>query len=263
MIVLQIYADNPLRNFHYLIACPETRDALVIDPLDVKKCLDAAGSHDLNITKILNTHEHWDHIDGNEEMREKTGAKLYAHHGAVAKIGNVDVGLKAGDTVDIGTTVSLRVMDTPGHTMSHLCLLSNTDQPALFCGDTLFNAGAGNCHNGGDPDILYDTFSDQLDQLPDHTRIFPGHDYIVNNLEFTLDREPGNEQALIMLEKLRGQDPHDAYITTMGDERRINSFFRLTNTDIINKLKSEDSKISTNPEPREIFKALRQLRNHW
>jgi len=235
----------------------------VIDPLDVKRCLDAAASHDLNITKILNTHEHWDHIDGNAEMQRKTGAQVYAHHGAVEKIGNVDVGLEAGDTIAIGATVSLRVLDTPGHTMSHLCLLSNSDQPALFCGDTLFNAGAGNCHNGGDPDVLYETFSNQLDRLIDQTRIYPGHDYIVNNLEFTLDREPDNEATQIMLEKLRGQDPHNAYITTMGDERRINSFFRLTNPAIIQKLKSENSKISDNPAPREIFKALRHLRNHW
>jgi hydroxyacylglutathione hydrolase len=144
MIIRQIYADNPLRNFHYLIACPETGDALVIDPLDVQKCLEVAEKDKLKITKILNTHEHWDHIGGNEEMREKTGAQVYAHHSAVETIGNVDVGLKAGDTISVGTTVTLKVMDTPGHTMSHLCLLSETTPPALFCGDTLFNAGAGN-----------------------------------------------------------------------------------------------------------------------
>lgn len=263
MIVIQIYAENPLRNFHYLIACPVTRDAMVIDPLDVQKCLDAAADQDLNITKILNTHEHYDHIGGNGEMQKKTGARIYAHHGAMDTIGNVDVGLHAGDTVSIGTTITLKILDTPGHTKSHVCLLSNTDQPALFCGDTLFNAGAGNCYNGGDPDDLYETFSQQLDQLPDQTRIYPGHDYIINNLEFTLDREPGNEEAHIMLEKLRHQDPHNAYITTMADERRINSFFRLTSPAIIQKLKAEDSAISDNPEPREIFKALRQLRNYW
>ncbi|NOZ66888.1 MAG: hydroxyacylglutathione hydrolase [Alphaproteobacteria bacterium] len=263
MIVHQIYADNPLRNFHYLIACPESRDALVIDPLDVSRCLDVAAKHDLKITKILNTHEHWDHVDGNAEMKQATGAIIYAHHGAMDKIGNVDIGLKAGDEISIGTSVTLTALDTPGHTMSHLCLLSNGKDPALFCGDTLFNAGAGNCHHGGDPDILYDTFSQQLDKLPDDTRIYPGHDYIVNNLEFTLDREPSNAQAQAMLEKLKGQDPHDAYITTMADERRINSFFRLENPAIIKKLKSENTKISDTPKPREIFKALRELRNHW
>src|SRR3546814_6653314 len=91
----------------------------------------------------------------------------------------------AGDVVKVGRTVELESLDTPGHTMSHVCLLSRGDQPALFCGDTLFNAGAGNCHNGGHPSELYQTFAGQLAKLPDDTLIYPGHDYIGNNLRFT------------------------------------------------------------------------------
>ena len=79
--------------------------------------------------------------------------------------------------------------------MCHICLRSHGDQPALFSGDTLFNAGAGNCHNGGDPTTLYATFADQLARLPDDTRVYPGHDYIENNLRFTLEREPDNAAA--------------------------------------------------------------------
>ena len=68
--------------------------------------------------------------------------------------------------------------------MCHICLLAHTDQPALFSGDTLFNAGAGNCHNGGHPDELYETFDQQLSKLRDDTLVYPGHDYLVNNLRF-------------------------------------------------------------------------------
>ena len=95
-------------------------------------------------------------------MIAATGAELLAHHGAKNKIPDVDVGLHAGDSITIGQTVELEVLDTPGHTMSHVCLVSDTDEPALFSGDTLFNAGAGNCHNGGHPEELYETFSSQL-----------------------------------------------------------------------------------------------------
>lgn len=263
MIIHQIYADNPLRNFHYLIACPESREALVIDPLDVARCLEVAKRHNLTITKIVNTHEHWDHIGGNEEMRGETGAKLYAHYGAIGVIENVDVGLQAGDHITVGQTVRLKVLDTPGHTRSHLCLLSDTDTPALFCGDTLFNAGAGNCHNGGDVNDLYDTFSRQLALLPEETRIYPGHDYILTNLEFTLDREPGNQAAQIMHDTLRNQDPHHAHITTLAEERQINSFFRLDSPVIIQKLQSEEAGFSRAPHAREVFTALRARRNTW
>ena len=106
--------------------------------------------------------------------------------------------------------------------MSHVCLLSHTDTPALFCGDTLFNAGAGNCHNGGHPKELYDTFASQLAKLSDDTLIYPGHDYIANNLNFTLDREPDNERAQALLEEIRDQDPNAALVSTLALEKEIN-----------------------------------------
>ena len=121
-----------------------------------------------------------------------TGAKVLAHAGGASRIGGVDRGLARGDVIKIGRTVELETLDTPGHTRAHVCLLAHGDAPALFCGDTLFNAGAGNCHNGGDPGLLYETFVNQLAQLPDATRVYPGHEYMARNLAFTLDREPGN-----------------------------------------------------------------------
>src|SRR5258707_497418 len=81
------------------------------------------------------------------------------------------------------------------------------DTPALFCGDTLFNAGAGNCHNGGRPNELYNSFVGQLAKLPEETLIYPGHDYIARNLAFTLDREPDNAKAKTMLPQMERQDP--------------------------------------------------------
>ncbi|MBI2747761.1 MAG: MBL fold metallo-hydrolase, partial [Burkholderiales bacterium] len=195
MIVKQIWTANAYRNFNYLIACGETGEALAVDPLDHEKCLKAARDEGWDITQILNTHEHRDHTGGNGPMVEKTGAKILAHKNAKDKISGIARGLAAGDIVRIGKTVELEALDTPGHTMSHVCLRSHTDQPALFCGDTLFNAGAGNCHNGGHPEALYKTFSEQLANLPDDTLIYPGHDYIENNLRFTLSREPDNRRA--------------------------------------------------------------------
>ena len=174
MLVEQIWTGNAYRNFNYLIACSETGEALAIDPLDHRKCLDAAKSKGWEITQVLNTHEHGDHTGGNGPVIEATGAKLLAHHNAGPRIDGIDVGLSAGDTVGVGRSVELLALDTPGHTMSHICLLSKTDQPALFSGDTLFNAGAGNCHGGGHPKELYETFVQQLDKLADDTLVYPG-----------------------------------------------------------------------------------------
>ncbi len=132
-------------------------------------------------------------------MVAATGAKVLAHVNAKDKIPEMDQGLRAGDVIKIGKTVELECLDTPGHTMSHICVTAHGDTPALFCGDTLFNAGAGNCHNGGHPNELYNTFVGQLAKLPEETLIYPGHDYIARNLAFTLDREPDNGKAKAML----------------------------------------------------------------
>ncbi|NJN40355.1 MAG: hydroxyacylglutathione hydrolase [Gammaproteobacteria bacterium] len=263
MIVKQIWTANNYRNFNYLIACSESGEALAVDPLDHDKCLKAARDAGWTITQILNTHEHHDHTGGNDAMVRKTGAKILAHKNAKDKIAGMTRGLSAGDVVKVGKTVELEALDTPGHTMSHVCLLSHTDQPALFCGDTLFNAGAGNCHNGGHPAELYATFSGQLDKLPAATRIYPGHDYIENNLRFTLDREPGNAAAQAMLDRLSGQDPNQAYVSTLEVERQVNTFFRLTSPAVIAALRETFPDLPGNPDPRTVFLKLRELRNKW
>jgi len=263
MIVKQIWTANRYRNFNYLIACEETGEALAIDPLDSAQCLAVAHDAGFEITQVLNTHEHHDHIGGNQAIVEATGAKVLAHHQAHDKIPGVDRGLAAGDVVRVGKTVELEVLDTPGHTMCHLCLRAHGDQPAIFTGDTLFNAGAGNCHNGGDPQRLFETFATQLESLDAATQIFPGHDYLANNLRFTLAREPDNADAQAMLERYADQDPAQAHVTTMAQERRVNTFFRLRSPSVIEALREAFPDLPANPDPRTVFLKLRELRNHW
>lgn len=263
MIVEQIWTGNAYRNFNYLIACEETGEALAIDPLDYQKCLAAAEQNGWRITQILNTHEHGDHTGGNQPMIAATGAKLLAHRNAKNTIAGIDIGLDAGDVIKVGRSVELLALDTPGHTMTHICLLSKTDEPALFCGDTLFNAGAGNCHHGGHPHELYETFATQLAGLDDGTRIYPGHDYIGNNLAFTLNREPDNAAANALLADVKQQNPDNALVSTLALEKEINTFFRLHSPLVIAKLREEFPDMSDDPDPETVFLKLRELRNKW
>ncbi len=263
MIIEQIWTGNAYRNFNYVIACPESGEALAIDPLDHEKCLAAARDKGWEITQILNTHEHGDHTGGNTPMVAATGAKLLAHHGAGHSIEGIDRGLRAGDVVRVGKTVELEALDTPGHTMSHVCLLSHTESPALICGDTLFNAGAGNCHGGGHPAELYETFAGQLAGLPDDTRVYPGHDYWRNNLEFTLDREPDNAKAKALLDDMSEHDPGNALVSTLALEKEVNAFFRLHSPSVLAKLREAFPDLPDDLDPKTVFIKLRELRNDW
>ena len=263
MIVERIWTGNAYRNYNYLIACPESGEALAIDPLDHQKCLAAAKAKGWEITQILNTHEHHDHTGGNAAVVAATGAKVIAHHRTGGRIEGVDRGVKAGDVIKVGKTVELECLDTPGHTMCHICLRSHTDQPALFSGDTLFNAGAGNCHNGGDPATMYTTFVTQLATLPDDTQVYPGHDYIENNLRFTMAREPDNTAAQALLPEVAGHDPARSVVTTLAQEKQFNTFLRLSSPSVIATLRESFPDLPERPDAKTVFIKLRELRNSW
>jgi len=262
MIVEQIWTGNAYRNYNYLIACPHSGEAIAIDPLESQMCFDKAKEKGWQITKILNTHEHGDHTGGNINLMNLTGAEVMAPEGASKNIPGMTIGLIEGDIVKIGKEVELEVLDTPGHTMTHICLFSRTDKPVLFSGDTIFGAGVGNCHNGGHPEELYETFNTKFRDLPGATLIYPGHDYLQTNLEFTLDREPNNKEAQKLLNSVKDSEA-GSITTNLNMENNINTFFRLSNNTIIDRLREKFPELSSNPSQKEVFLLLRQLRNKW
>lgn len=261
MIIEQIWTANLFRNFNYLVACPDTGEAVAIDPLAHKKCRQRAEDRGWRITRIVNTHHHIDHTGGNRRLAARTGATIAAHRNAIGAIRGVDQGLDGGDVIRVGTTVELAVLDTPGHTFSDLCLLTTGDKPTLFSGDTLFNAGVGNCRHG-DPGVLYRTFSEQLALLHDDTRIYPGHDYLRKNLRFALSVEPDNEAVQQLLSRLPVKG-HLEFISTLGQERRINPFLRLNQATIHHQLRAQHPTLPDNPEPETVFRLLRLARDRW
>ena len=137
MLIKQIPIRNNLRNYMYLLACERTLEAIAIDPLDHALCLQVAKELGWHIKIVANTHHHHDHIGGNEPVITATGAELVAHAEAMQAIPNVDRGLHAGDTLQCGE-LSLKVMDTPGHTMSHICLYFACSLPYFVCIDMYF-----------------------------------------------------------------------------------------------------------------------------
>ena len=247
MQIEQIYTGSPLRNFSYIVHGAD-EFAYVIDPYYSQQIVEVLEQRQLRLRAIINTHEHWDHVCGNAELRRRTGCEVWAHAGARSAIPDIDRVLAQDDLLSFSPQQALKVLDTPGHTFAHVCLLAVEEgrPTGIFCGDTLFNAGVGNCRNGGDAKTLARTIRDKFCSLPDDVCIYPGHEYWENNLRFTLSVEPDNQRAQeLLLQIERGELPPG----TMALEREVNTFVRL-------ETKDKDAATAE-------FLRLRALRDKW
>lgn len=187
MIVKQL-PMAPLENFSYIVGCPETRTAVVIDPgEDVDTIAEAARSDHLIIRYIFNTHHHWDHIAGNSALKNSTGAELVMHaleddivQGRVPKINPgsrtsppADIRIEGQKTFTVGR-IAFDIFFTPGHTPGGMCLHA---EGHLLTGDTLFVGDSGRTDLPGGHRPTLGASIRKLMRLPDETVVWPGHDY--------------------------------------------------------------------------------------
>ena len=259
MKIHQRYTHNQLRNFNYILELDDKR-ALVIDPWDPNEINEFLDMNHLSLYAIINTHEHWDHTQGNQALVDQHSCEVWAHKNGEGKIPALSRSLSAGEIINLNDKDQLLVLDTPGHTFAHCCFMvkENNVSKAIFTGDTLFNAGVGHCKGGGDEKVLYQTIIEQFHILDDSVIVYPGHDYLENNLRFTLKYEPTNSAASAWLKKVANSSYWPGIIqTTIKDEKSFNTFFRLNNAEIINNLSLDK------PDDEQVFLALRARRDNW
>ena len=254
MNIGRIYNNNDGRNFSYVV--DNGKSAYVIDPYRSQLVINYLEEKGLKLEAIINTHDHHDHTHGNYDLIDYTDncCQVVAH--PESTIDEAPEQLRDGSFLDLCCEKELiRVVYTPGHTMSHLSLFFFDPQRggksrAVFCGDTLFTAGVGNCHNGGDVTTLYHTLKKYFYCLPSSTKIYPGHEYWHNNLNFTLSLEDDNQKARDILSRLN-DDPAQALVSSIAIEREVNPFFRLDRHRL-----ADESELDT-------FIRLRAMRDKW
>lgn len=170
--VLQIPVGQ-MANFTYIVADEENGDAAIIDPSwDLDEVFHVLKKNDWRAKYVINTHTHFDHVLGNDQVAEVTGAKIVQHKNSQLE---KHVAVSDGDTIEIGS-VRLRVLHTPGHSKDSMCLI--LDGQLIFTGDTLF---VGNCGRidlpGSDPAEMYHSLFDRLAKLDENLVVYPGHNY--------------------------------------------------------------------------------------
>ena len=177
--------------FAYLLGDPSTGEALVIDPAaNIDGIIAQADQNKFKIQHIVNTHGHVDHIAGNLDMKNKTGAKIIIHESDAEMLTSTpamilkmfgakqspaaDRTVRDGDIISVGG-ISLKVLHTPGHSPGSMSLYT---EGYVFTGDTLFVGGVGRTDlPGGSSQVMARSIQQKLCTLPDDTKVLPGHNY--------------------------------------------------------------------------------------
>jgi sulfur dioxygenase len=228
MILKQIRSTDDTGTLSYLIVDEDTRNAVVIDPNieDLQSILDTTKDTNAHITQVIDTHTHADHVSAAGELKRLTGAKLVMHENTKNKWKIVDQGDKFGigdilrknaafevdrfvndgDEIVVGQ-LKIRVLFTPGHTDNHISLLLDDN---VFTGDLLLIGQAGRSDlPGGNPREQYDSLFNNVLNLPDATKIYPGHDYEENTFSYLHEERRTNPFLQSMTE--------EEYVKFVGD----------------------------------------------
>ena len=227
----------------------------VIDPGESEPVNRVLFQKNWSLDQIINTHHHYDHTNGNLELKKKWGAKLTAPEEEKNKIKNIDIGVIDDDEIDIAG-LKARVIHTPGHTLGHVMFYLKKEK-ILFAGDTIFSLGCGRVFEGSMKDMFFSL--NKIKSLDPETLIYCGHEYTENNLKFALEVDKQNEDLKIFSEKIT--DLKRSNLPTipslLKDELNCNPFLR---TDDVNISLYFKNKRNNNLE---IFTELRNLKDKF
>jgi hydroxyacylglutathione hydrolase len=246
-------------NLVWILVCKKTGAAAVVDGPDAENTLAYCKEHGIELTHILNTHTHGDHIGINRDLQARgllSNLKVIGPAGALDEVPGLTQGVKQGDTCQVGA-LTLKVMLTEGHIVGHVSFVL---EDVVFCGDALFTGGCGRVFTG-DFRASYEGL-EKLSALDGKTRVCCAHEYTQDGLRFALSVEPENQalkkryDAVVKLREAGGC----AVPSTIGEERDTNPFLRFGSEALIKHVREQanDSSLSA---PLEVFTATRKLKD--
>jgi hydroxyacylglutathione hydrolase len=215
VLVVPVLIDN----FVYLVCRDD--EAVLIDAGEANPIFNALETNGLRLQKLLITHTHHDHIGGCRAIQDRLGVQ------------STSPGIESGIFPMLGTVCES--ISTPGHMAVHKCYYFQ-ELGILFAGDTLINGACGRLL-GGTAEQLFNSLQ-LIKQLPDETRIFGGHDYLADNMEFALSVEPGNADMQARL-NLHRTDPASAIFETLSEEKKTNPFLRVHTVEAFTALRKQ------------------------
>jgi hydroxyacylglutathione hydrolase len=249
--ILPVLTDN----YIYLVHDPVSLETAAIDPALAEPVLAALKEKGWQLTYILNTHHHSDHVGGNAQLKKLTNCKIIAAQTDWDRIPSIDEGVNEGDVVSLGQHKA-SVIATPGHTRAHI-VYHFAEENILFCGDTLFVMGCGRLFEGTAEQLWHSL--QKLKALPKETLVYCTHEYTQTNGRFALTVEPDNQrlqQRMIEVNLLRS-NKQPTVPTSIAEELATNPFFREDSAGLQKNI------TVTSCNPVDIFAKVRQLKDSF
>ena len=183
-------------NYAYIIKDNESEETAIIDPSETKPIVSECEKLKLTPKFILNTHHHFDHVDGNLELAEKYQAKIVCNKADMHRINGSEIGIHPGETFNLGNSTA-EIIEASAHTQGHILIYFKEDK-ILFTGDTLFNLCIGGLFEGTSKQ-MFDVLK-KIKQLPNDVIFYPGHEYTQGGASFAFRYNQGNEHIREYLE---------------------------------------------------------------
>lgn len=221
-------------NYSYLIIDEATGKSAIIDPSESAPIIARCQELKVKPDYILNTHHHYDHTDGNLELKKLFGAKVVGASYDAHRIPGIDISLSDGDTFSIGNSQA-KIILVKGHTTGHI-LWYFQEAKALFTGDVLFNLCIGGLFEGNVEEMF--TSLNRIKSLPDDVDFYPGHEYTIHGVGLAQYLEPQNldlqkylHDAEAKLEKGLPVCP-----VKLGIEKKVNPYLKAQNIEALTRI---------------------------
>lgn len=220
VILIPLLEDN----YSFLLQDDASGINAIIDPAEANGIIDFLEKNNIKkIDYIINTHHHWDHINGNLKLKKKYGCKIFGSEKDKDRIAGIDAGLLEDDEIDFGSDKAT-IIETDGHTIGHICLYFKKSN-IVFVGDTLFSMGCGRLFEGT-AEQMWNSF-EKLKKLPDNCEVYCAHEYTLENSGFCLQIMPNNKDLLARIDnvKIKRANSIPTIPTTIGIEKKTNILF--------------------------------------
>ena len=222
-------------NYSYLIIDEESNIACVVDPSEADPIIKYLENSQIKLKFILNTHHHYDHVGGNQKLKEKYGASVVGYKGDKKRIPGIDILVNDQETW-IHKNFEAKIIHIPGHTLGHICFYFHKDE-SVFTGDTLFSLGCGKIFEGTYAQMFNSLM--KLKELPKNTKIFCGHEYTLQNSKFCIVHDENNKNLKSKIKdiKIKLKAGLSTIPSTIKDELECNIFLRSSNLETFSKLR--------------------------